>query len=83
MGEVALVVSNVNNGLRERLDAEINAFNVAATGYADAGCCALQPATTAGTCAPACSGGPGVDVLTSSFSGCGRTIADPAWAPGC
>ena len=30
MGEVALVVSDADDGLRERLDAEINAFNVAA-----------------------------------------------------
>jgi GNAT superfamily N-acetyltransferase len=37
MGEVRLVVSDVSDGLRERLDAEINAFNVAATGFADAG----------------------------------------------
>jgi len=36
MDEVALVVSDENGGLRERLDAEINAFNVAATGYNDA-----------------------------------------------
>jgi hypothetical protein len=33
MGEVRLVVSDVSDGLRERLDTEINAFNVAATGY--------------------------------------------------
>jgi GNAT superfamily N-acetyltransferase len=36
MGEVALVASDADNGLRERLEAEINAFNVAATGHADA-----------------------------------------------
>jgi GNAT superfamily N-acetyltransferase len=36
MAEVALVVSDADDGLRERLDAEINAFNVAATGYNDA-----------------------------------------------
>lgn len=35
MGEVALVMDDIENGLRERLEAEINAFNVAATGYAD------------------------------------------------
>ena len=35
MGEVALVTDDIDNGLRERLEAEINAFNVAATGYAD------------------------------------------------
>jgi hypothetical protein len=37
MGEVALVASDVDVGLRERLDAEINAFNAAATGYPDGG----------------------------------------------
>jgi len=37
MGEVALVVSDVDDGLRERLETEINAFNIAATGYADGG----------------------------------------------
>jgi GNAT superfamily N-acetyltransferase len=35
MGEVAFVASDADNGLRERLDKEINAFNAAATGYAD------------------------------------------------
>jgi GNAT superfamily N-acetyltransferase len=35
MGDVAIVLGDVDEGLRERLDAEINAFNVAATGYAD------------------------------------------------
>ena len=35
MGEVALVVGDIDNGLHERLETEINAFNVAATGYAD------------------------------------------------
>jgi GNAT superfamily N-acetyltransferase len=35
MGEVALVMGDTGNGLRERLEAEINAFNVAATGHAD------------------------------------------------
>ena len=35
MSEVAFVVSDVDNGLPERLDEEINAFNVAATGHAD------------------------------------------------
>src|SRR4029077_17902232 len=32
MGEAALVVGDADDGLRERLDAEINAFNAAATG---------------------------------------------------
>ena len=36
MGEVALVVGDADNGLRERLDKEISAFNAAATGYAEA-----------------------------------------------
>jgi len=35
MGEVAIVVSDVDQGLRQSLDEEINAFNVAVTGYAD------------------------------------------------
>ena len=35
MGEVALVTGGTGDGLRERLEAEINAVNVAATGYAD------------------------------------------------
>lgn len=37
MGEVALVMGDIDNGLRERLDAEINAFNVAAASCADGG----------------------------------------------
>jgi GNAT superfamily N-acetyltransferase len=35
MDDVALLVSDVDDGLRERLDQEIDAFNVAATGHAD------------------------------------------------
>src|SRR5215472_987545 len=35
ISEVALVADDEDNGLRERLDKEINAFNAAATGYAD------------------------------------------------
>jgi GNAT superfamily N-acetyltransferase len=34
-GEAALVVSEADNGLRERLDREINAFNAAVTGHHD------------------------------------------------
>lgn len=36
MVEIAMVVSEIDDGLRERLDTEINAFNVATTGYDDA-----------------------------------------------
>jgi GNAT superfamily N-acetyltransferase len=35
MGETALVVGDADSGLRETLDAEINAFNAAVTGQAD------------------------------------------------
>jgi GNAT superfamily N-acetyltransferase len=35
MGEAAFVISDAGNGLRERLDQEINAFNAAVTGYHD------------------------------------------------
>jgi hypothetical protein len=35
MGEAALVVGDADDGLRERLEAEINAFNAAVTGCAD------------------------------------------------
>jgi GNAT superfamily N-acetyltransferase len=35
MGEVAFVASDAVDGLRERLDKEINAFNNAVTGYTD------------------------------------------------
>jgi hypothetical protein len=46
MGEVALVMSGAYEGLRERLDAEINAFNAAATATPTAGCCVSPPAGT-------------------------------------
>ena len=35
MGEVALEVSDTGDGLRARLDEEINSFNAAATGWTD------------------------------------------------
>ena len=35
MGEVAFVVGDADDGLRERLDEEINAFNAVATGLTD------------------------------------------------
>jgi GNAT superfamily N-acetyltransferase len=35
MGEAAFVVSEADDGLRERLDEEINAFNASATGHTD------------------------------------------------
>jgi GNAT superfamily N-acetyltransferase len=35
MGEVAFVVRDADDGLRERLESQINAFNAAATGHAD------------------------------------------------
>jgi GNAT superfamily N-acetyltransferase len=37
MGEVAFVVSDADDGLRECLNEEINAYNVATTGLADGG----------------------------------------------
>lgn len=37
MGEVTVTLADADAGLRERLDAEINAFNFAATGCTDAG----------------------------------------------
>ena len=37
MDEPQFVVNNTDNGLRERLDKEINAFNAATTGYTDGG----------------------------------------------
>lgn len=37
MDEAEFIVSDADNGLRERLDKEINAFNAATTGYTDGG----------------------------------------------
>jgi GNAT superfamily N-acetyltransferase len=37
MDETEFTVSGTDNGLRERLDKEINAFNAATTGYTDGG----------------------------------------------
>jgi len=36
MGEVELVVSDAGDGLRARLDEEINSFNARVTGWTDA-----------------------------------------------
>jgi hypothetical protein len=37
MDQTEFIVSGTDNGLRERLDKEINAFNAATTGYTDGG----------------------------------------------
>ena len=37
VAETGFIVSGTDNGLRERLDKEINAFNAATTGYTDGG----------------------------------------------
>ena len=73
MGEAALVVGDADDGLRERLDAEINAFNAAATGSVRRPAAVrLRPRRAAVTCAGGCSGGRGADAATSSSSGCGH-----------
>jgi hypothetical protein len=76
MGEVAFVISDAGDGLRERLNQEISAFNVAATSLADAALLAIAVRETVVPCARGCPGGPGVGAVTSSFLGAGR----PAWA---
>jgi hypothetical protein len=83
MGEIALVMGDAGDGLRDRLEAEINAFNVAATGYADGGVLSIAARAAAVSCAAGCSGGPGAAAALSSFCGSAATIAGLAWVPSC
>ena len=48
MDEPQFVVNNTDNGLRERLDKEINAFNAATTGYTDGGLLCIAVRDNAG-----------------------------------
>ena len=72
MDEVSLDVTDADNGLRDRLNAEIIAFNEAATGYRDGRCCASLPATPAVNYAAGCTAGPGAAAATSICSGSRR-----------
>jgi hypothetical protein len=83
MDEVALMVSDIDDGLRERLDEEIYAFNVAATGHADGRLLGIAVRGDGGDLRGVCRGGRGADVATSSFCGYGRVIAGLARAPAC
>ncbi len=80
MDDVSLDVTDADNGLRDRLNAEIIAFNEAATGYTDGRCCASPPARPTANYAAACTAGPGAAAATSICSGSAKTSAGPAWA---
>jgi hypothetical protein len=81
MDETEFIVSDTNNGLRERLDKEINAFNAAMTGYTDGGLLCIAVRDNAGDLRAGCSGGRGAGVATLTCSGSDRTRAVLAWAP--
>jgi len=84
MGEVALVVSDAGDGLRERLDEEINSFNAGGHRVDRRPAAELfRPVARVVTCTPGSSGGRGVDAATSICCGCGRTAVGLAWVPGC
>jgi len=82
MGEVVVAVSDVDDGLNERLDDEIYAFNAAATGLMMANCCAWRCAGVAGSYLRGSVVGHGVAVATSSCFGYAPTSAGPGWARG-
>jgi hypothetical protein len=82
MGEAAFVVSDADDGLRERLNEEINAFDVAATGLVDGALLGIAVPDDHG----ALRGAVRVDVgrvWLLRFCGCEPTSAGAAWAPSC
>ena len=65
MGEAAFVISDADDGLRERLSQEISAFNVAATGLADGALLGIAVREDGGPCARGWPGGRGAAAVTS------------------
>ena len=82
MGAVVVAVSDVDDGLNERLDGEIYASTQRRPAWMMADCCAWRRVGVAGSCLRDFVVGHGVAVATSGFCGCAPTSAGPGWARG-
>src|ERR1039457_2459093 len=82
MDDVTLDVSDADHGLRERLNAEIIAFNEAATGYADGGLLCITARGTDGELRGRLYGWTWGGLASSTCSGCGKTSGGPALGAG-
>lgn len=83
MGEVAFVVSDADDGLRERLNEEINAFNVATTGLADGGLLGIAVRENGGDLRAGLFGWTWGGCGYIEVLGCETISVGVAWAPGC
>jgi hypothetical protein len=82
MGDVAVALSDVDDGLNERLDDEIYAFNAAATGLDDGRLLRVAARGSDGELLAGLCGWTWGGWATSSFCGCAPTSAGPGWARG-
>ena len=69
MGAAAFVVGDANDGLRERLESQINAFKAAATGHADGRLLCIEVRGSHGDLR--------AGLFGWTWSGCG--CVDPLW----
>jgi hypothetical protein len=72
------VVNEASDGLRERLNEEINAFHVAAAGLADGRLLGITAREKGGELCAGSLGGGGAGVVTSRFCGCALISVDVA-----
>ena len=82
MGDVAVALSDVDDGLNERLDDEIYAFNAAATGLDDGRLLRVAAHGNDGELLAGLCGWTWGGCGYVEFRGCAPTSAGPGWARG-